>query len=41
MTTRIGGVSPPPFGELNLGYSTADLRDNVIENERRTAQALG
>lgn len=41
MTTRSGGVSAPPFGELNLGYSTADLRENVVENERRTAQALG
>lgn len=41
MTTRLGGVSPPPFGALNLGYATADVRDNVIANERRTAQALG
>lgn len=41
MTTRSGGVSPPPFAALNLGYATADARDNVMENERRTAQALG
>ena len=41
MTTRAGGVSSAPFGEMNLGYATADDRNNVSENERRTATALG
>jgi polyphenol oxidase len=40
-TTRIGGVSNPPFDELNLGVFTDDDRDAVIENRRRLAAALG
>jgi polyphenol oxidase len=41
MTTRVGGVSAAPFDSLNLGYSTADERGNVIANERLVANALG
>jgi polyphenol oxidase len=41
MTTRVGGVSVAPFDSLNLGYSTADDRNAVAENERRVAAALG
>lgn len=41
MTTRAGGVSLAPYDSLNLGYSTADDRAAVAENERRVARALG
>ncbi|NJO86704.1 MAG: laccase domain-containing protein [Lewinella sp.] len=40
-STRQGGVSPPPFTSLNLGWHTEDARENVIENRRRLAQSLG
>jgi polyphenol oxidase len=40
-TTRAGGVSEPPFAELNLGIHTEDERKAVIENRRRLAAALG
>ncbi|MBK5220485.1 MAG: laccase domain-containing protein, partial [Thermoleophilia bacterium] len=40
-TTRLGGVSAPPFDGLNLGVLTDDANDNVIENRRRLASALG
>ena len=41
MTTRQGGVSRPPYDELNLGYATKDDRASVVENERLVANALG
>ena len=40
-STRSGGVSPEPFGSLNLGRSTADAPENVDENRRRFFGALG
>ncbi len=40
MTTRLGGMSAAPFDSLNLGYSTADDRNNVMQNERLVARAL-
>ncbi len=40
-TTRLGGVSQPPFAALNLGILTEDERDAVLENRRRLAAALG
>jgi purine-nucleoside/S-methyl-5'-thioadenosine phosphorylase / adenosine deaminase len=40
-TTRLGGVSEAPFDSLNLGVLTDDARENVIENRRRLAAALG
>jgi YfiH family protein len=40
-TARAGGVSGPPFDELNLGIFTEDERDAVVENRRRLASALG
>jgi polyphenol oxidase len=40
-TTRLGGVSAPPFDALNLGILTEDDRDSVIENRERLATALG
>lgn len=41
MTTRRGGVSPPPFDSLNLGSSTDDAVNAVAENRRRTLVRLG
>jgi YfiH family protein len=40
-STRIGGVSEPPFDRLNLGIFTDDERGAVVENRRRLASALG
>ena len=40
-STRIGGVSEPPFDSLNLGILTDDDRANVEANRRRLAAALG
>jgi purine-nucleoside/S-methyl-5'-thioadenosine phosphorylase / adenosine deaminase len=40
-STRLGGVSEPPFDSLNLGILTEDEPDRVIENRRRLAAALG
>jgi len=41
MTSRRGGISPPPFDSLNLGRSTDDDPDVVSENRRRALVALG
>lgn len=40
-STRVGGVSEPPFDGLNLGALTEDGVEAVIENRRRLAAALG
>lgn len=40
-TTRIGGVSVSPYDSLNLGRSTADRPEAVVENRRRLLAALG
>jgi YfiH family protein len=40
-STRLGGVSEPPFDRLNLGLLTDDAEDAVTENRRRLAGALG
>lgn len=40
-STRLGGVSETPFDGLNLGVSTDDRCDAVVENRRRLAAALG
>jgi len=40
-TTRQGGVSPPPYDSLNLGLSTDDNPQNVLENRRRVLAAFG
>jgi YfiH family protein len=39
-STRLGGVSEPPFDSLNLGLLTDDDREAVIANRRRLAGAL-
>lgn len=41
MTTRVGGVSAPPFDSLNLGRSAGDEQGAVDENRRRFEAALG
>lgn len=41
MSTRAGGISPPPFESLNLGFGTADRPEHVAENLRRLADAFG
>jgi len=40
-STRLGGVSEPPFASLNLGILTEDDPEAVAENRRRLASALG
>jgi YfiH family protein len=40
-STRIGGVSEPPFDSLNLGILTDDERAAVEANRLRLAAALG
>lgn len=39
-STRLGGVSPPPFDTLNLGLSTEDDPARVAENRRRLLATL-
>lgn len=38
-STRIGGVSLPPFDSLNLGSQTGDDLNNIVENRSRLIQA--
>jgi polyphenol oxidase len=40
-STRVGGVSAPPYDSLNLGDHVGDEPDAVAENRRRHAQAVG
>lgn len=40
-TTRIGGVSEPPFDSLNLGLLTEDAPEAVAANRAGLATALG
>jgi purine-nucleoside/S-methyl-5'-thioadenosine phosphorylase / adenosine deaminase len=40
-STRLGGVSEPPYDSLNLGLMTDDAEAAVEENRRRLAAALG
>lgn len=40
-STRLGGVSEPPFDRLNLGLLTEDTEEAVVENRRRLAAGLG
>lgn len=41
VTTRIGGVSSGPYASLNLGLHVGDQGEDVLENRRRAAAALG
>jgi polyphenol oxidase len=38
---RLGGVSKPPYDELNVGLHVGDDPDAVIENRRRVVEAIG
>ena len=40
-TTRLGGVSLPPYAELNLASHVGDQPDHVAENRRRLARIAG
>lgn len=40
-TTRSGGVSPPPYDSLNLGFLTADDQANVRRNRELLAERHG
>lgn len=40
-TTRLGGVSGGYLGSMNLGMHRGDNPENVLENYRRLAQAVG
>lgn len=40
-STRNGGVSPMPYGSLNLGLSTADSNENVLQNRTLAAAHFG
>lgn len=40
-STRHGGVSQAPYNSLNLGKSTDDQPEHVLENRRRFCAALG
>lgn len=41
ISTRKGGVSQGPVASLNMGKRSLDLQENIIENQRRAAEALG
>jgi hypothetical protein len=38
--TRNGGISPAPWGSLNLSTTGGDSRENVIENRKRIFQII-
>lgn len=40
-STRLGGVSSKQFESMNLGFGRGDSEENVLENYRRIAAALG
>lgn len=40
-STRHGGVSEEPFTSLNLGLSTNDDRNHVLENRKRLFESVG
>lgn len=41
VSTRLGGVSAPPFDALNLSLAVGDEAEHVAANRRRWAAALG
>lgn len=41
VSTRLGGVSKPPFATLNMGLATGDRPSDVVENRRRWLASLG
>jgi hypothetical protein len=41
VTTRLGGVSRPPYDTLNLGLHVGDRPEDVVVNRERAARAFG
>lgn len=41
VSTRLGGVSAPPFESLNLGLRVGDDPEKVVENRQRLFDAFG
>ena len=41
VTTRLGGVSRPPYDTLNLGLHVGDRPEDVVANRARAARAFG
>lgn len=40
-STRLGGVSPCPYGSMNLSFNRGDPRENVLENYRILCGCIG
>ncbi|MHB0977145.1 MAG: peptidoglycan editing factor PgeF [Candidatus Aquicultorales bacterium] len=40
-TTRLGGMSEPPYDELNLAFHVGDDPSKVLENRERLSRAIG
>jgi purine-nucleoside/S-methyl-5'-thioadenosine phosphorylase / adenosine deaminase len=40
-STRIGGVSEPPYDALNVAIKSGDRRERVLDNRRRLSAAVG
>jgi polyphenol oxidase len=40
VSTRLGGVSQPPYDSLNLGFGTSDTPENVSQNRKILAETL-
>ena len=41
ISTRLGGVSAEPYASLNMGLSTGDREQHVLQNRQAFLQALG
>ena len=41
VSTRSGGLSPPPYKSLNLGFHVGDTPETVLQNRERLAANLG
>ena len=41
VSTRIGGLSPPPYESLNLGFHVGDTPETVLKNRERLAANIG
>ena len=41
VSTRIGGLSPPPYESLNLGFHVEDNAKTVLKNRERLAAKIG
>ena len=40
-STKKGGVSPAPYGEMNMGFYTGDSRENVMKNYEILCNCVG